>query len=923
MSRRTTFTVLAVLLAIGSGQNIRAADDAQKTALEMKFLRGLRERGYHDKALEYIEILRKSADTPAELKERLDYEEGRGMLDEASSMTDLERKLVILDKARAKLSAFAEAHPKHELVPEALTSMARILVERGHTAVLQAAEQKGAEAQAKLSEARAAFTSARKAYDSASTQLKAKVDALPKFIPDDSPKKRESEQLRITYTRCLLERALVDYEDAQTYTTDANTRNARLTEAQNAFNKIYKDYRLMLAGIYARMWEGKCMEEKGEHGQAMGVYKELMEHTAPELRDLQRKVQFYQIIIDGKRGDHALAVDRAADWLQNNPSKRRTEEGMGVQLQMAKNILAQLPQLADKDKDEAVRKATDRLAEVVRVYSPYKAEAVELLNKYKPRSNQSASQIAALSYDDAMAEAEQMMGRQEWDRAVMYYKQAAKKADPTKDPDKANRARYFIAFCYLKNNRFYESAVVAEHLARRYPKGGLSGQATDFAMNAWVMAYNELAFIDRQSDLNHLIDVIKYTIATWPDTDQADSARNILGEIEMGRGHYAEAAQAFESIREAAAKRNDGLVRASDAHWRNSIRLRDAAKKDESDAEAKKAEELSLKAFKAREAAGLANTDQAFVTNAVGLAEIYRATGRPNEAIQILTPIATALNSLGKTPETASLANKVLTTLLRAHIASGDATAAIADMRALEEVSADSEGRTQLFLELTVSLKKEMDDLEAKGRIQDLQRVSQAFHQFLDALAKSKSGQTFNSLGWAGDAMISIGKADEAVGVFDKLLDMAAKDPSFIPGSPVEAPDKIFVIRLKKAKALRMANEFAKAQELVETLVKERPNLPDALIEKANLLEAWAEADAQRWNEALNYWTWLANRFERAGRKGMQYFECHYHVAYCRFKMGDKTRARQTLRSIKTLHPGVGSPEMKAKYDALLKQIGP
>ena len=64
-------------------------------------------------------------------------------------------------------------------------------------------------------------------------------------------------------------------------------------------------------------------------------------------------------------------------------------------------------------------------------------------------------------------------------------------------------------------------------------------------------------------------------------------------------------------------------------------------------------------------------------------------------------------------------------------------------------------------------------------------------------------------------------------------------------------------------------------------------------------------------------------RFERAGRKGMQYFECHYHVAYCRFKMGDKTRARQTLRSIKTLHPGVGSPEMKAKYDALLKQIGP
>ena len=287
MSRRFVLTACTVLFFVGSARPTDAADDPKAAPIELKFLRGLRERGYHDLALEYIDKLRKSADTPADLKERLDFEEGRGLLDEASPMTDLERKLVILDKARGKLAAFAEAHPNHPLAPEALTSMARILVERGHTAVLQAAELKAAEAQAKLGEARSAFVSARKAYDQATAQLKAKVDALPKFIPEDSPKREESEQLRVAYTRCLLERALVDYEDAQTYVTDASVRAQKLTDAQTAFNKIYKDYRLMLAGIYARMWEGKCMEEKGELGPAMGIYKELMDHTATELRELQ------------------------------------------------------------------------------------------------------------------------------------------------------------------------------------------------------------------------------------------------------------------------------------------------------------------------------------------------------------------------------------------------------------------------------------------------------------------------------------------------------------------------------------------------------------------------------------------------------------------------------------------------------------
>jgi cellulose synthase operon protein C len=921
MPRCAFFTVLTVLVASFSASGVRAADDPMASGHEMKFLHGLHERGYHDLALEYIDKLRKSPDTPADLKARLDYEEGRGMLEEASSMTDLERKLVVLDNARTRLAAFAHANAKHPLAAQALTSMARILVERGHTAVLQASELKGAEAQTKLAEARSALSSAREAYSNAEKQLKTVVDSFPKFIPDGDSRKQTSEQARVAYTNCLLERALVDYEDAQTYALDPSTKNRRLDEARVAFNQIYKDYRLMLAGIYARMWEAKCMEEKGDLGPAMGIYKELMEHTAVELRDLQRQVQFYQIIIDGKRGDYALAVDRSAAWLNNNANKRRSVEGLGVQLQLAKNILAQLPQIEPAGRDEAIRKATDRLSEVVRVYSPYKAEAVELLSKFKRKSTHTAAQIAAMSFDDAMEEGNQMINTQEWDRAVVYYKHAVKKADPNKEIDKANRARYFIAYCFLRNNRFYEAAVVAEHLAYHYPKGGLTPQATEFGINAWVMAYNEFTQIDRRTDLKRLVELAKYTAQTWPDSDQADTARHTLGVIAMGEGHYLESAKEFESIRESSPKRNDGLVAASDAHWRLRRDLSEAGKTTEADAEGKKAEELADKALKARQAAGLSSTDPAYITNAVALAEIYRATGRPKEAITLLNPMSQAIVNGPKSADTAAQNSKVLTTLLRSHIANGDANLAVSDMKSLESVSTDQESLTVLFFELARSLKKEMDDLEAKGRTAELQKTTQAYQQFLDALANSKSGQNYDMLEWAGESMLSLGRAKEAIVVLDRVLETSTKDPSFI-GSPVKAADKIFRTRLRKAEALRKSHQFQDAEKLVEEMRIERPKMIEILMERGYLLEDWAQADQTKWDGSLTYWKWLGGRFESVRPRPVQYYECWQHVALALYKKGDKLKATQTLKGVMTLSPTVGSPEMKAKYQALLKQMG-
>src|SRR4051794_29974842 len=121
MTRQSRLAALLVALAALAAP-ARAQDDDAPAGVrpELRYLQGLHDRGYYDLALAYLETLRQAPDTPDDLKQVLDYEEGRTLLEEASHMNDLERRAEGLDKARAKLDAFAKAHPKHELATEAL-----------------------------------------------------------------------------------------------------------------------------------------------------------------------------------------------------------------------------------------------------------------------------------------------------------------------------------------------------------------------------------------------------------------------------------------------------------------------------------------------------------------------------------------------------------------------------------------------------------------------------------------------------------------------------------------------------------------------------------------------------------------------------------------------------------------------------------
>lgn len=890
----------------------RGDEDARTAA---KFIQGLRERGYFELAADYLDLMRKQPDAPPDLLATVDYELGTLLLEEASRTGDLVHRRDLLDQARGKLDAFTKSNVSHPKAPDALLQLARLLVERGHLSMLQSdeTEAKGE----KVADARASFDQARTAYAGAEERLKSAFAKFPPYIPENDPRRDERERTHTSLMQAQLQKAVVDYEQGQTYPAGSKERTDLMSRGLAQFEDLYKRYRTQLAGLTARMWQGKCYEERGDLGPAMGIYDELMEHADPRLRPLQRYVGYFRIIVLGKRKEYALAADESVRWLQanNSPEAQRSKEGLGVQLELARNLIAQLPGARnDSERSAAVKRATDVLGNVVRYSSPYKAEAIGLLKKYKPSAAVRAEDVARLNYDDALSQGEQALAGQEWDRATALLRQAVRRAEAARDVDKLNTARYDLAYGYFMGKRYYDALVLADHLARRYPRGGLSAKAAEIGMAALAEAYNAYTQVDRAGDLNALIDLAAYTAETYPDLDQGDTARMTLGQIYHGTGRYPKAIDAFGAVRPKSSKYLEARTRLGAAYWEQSQQLRRTGKTAEADAAVTQAVETLKAALKARQDANTPTSDPNLIGNACDLADVYLDTSRPEEAIKLLEPLAKQQS------DTSGPAFARLTaSLLRAHIGASQVDRAMADMSALEKAGGGG-NLTQLYFGLGKLLQKEMDALQKKGDSAGLNRTRSAYLMFLNALAESKSGQTYESLEWAGENMLKLGKPADAEAVFNRVLKSFETDPKF--QSAAGAADRVFRTRIKLCAALRGEKKFGEAESLVAQLQQENPRAIEPMMEKGMLVEDQAAAKGKKgnWPAAYAQWRLIAERLGKARTKPLEYFEAWYHAASCLKESGKQKEARQTLALVKRLSSGLGGPEMKKKYEDFLNQ---
>jgi tetratricopeptide (TPR) repeat protein len=410
-----------------------------------------------------------------------------------------------------------------------------------------------------------------------------------------------------------------------------------------------------------------------------------------------------------------------------------------------------------------------------------------------------------------------------------------------------------------------------------------------------------------------LIDLAKYTAATWPDREQGDDAHLNLGLIYQGRGQYDLAIAEFAAVRERSPKRLEAQTRLGGAHWAKSRMLDRRGDKDKSASEAKTALDLLDKTLKARQAAGAGPTDAGLIGNAADLGVALTETGKVTEALALLDPINKA-----QTVKTGVPFIRLKEATLLAQINSGQVEPAIATMKALEE-SGTTTARPQLYLRLSKLLERELNRLREKKDTASLNRMQDSYKSFLMALAESKAGQTYESLEGAGEGLLSIDAFAEAEKVLQRLLDEAISNPAFL--RQAGGNGRILRTKIKLSTALRGQGKFDRASSLVDEMLAQYPRIIEPLVEKGMLLESEAEAGQGSWSAAFAHWQDLAQKLSRMRPRPQPYYDALYHAAWALSRQKQGKKARQVINAVMRLNPDVGSPEMKAKYEQFLERI--
>ena len=106
-----------------------------------------------------------------------------------------------------------------------------------------------AEKDVKVAEARASFDKARIAYAAADERLKTAFAKYPPFLQDNDPRKDEKERTHTAMMQAELQKAVVDYEQGQTYPAGSKERTELMSKGLEQFETLYKRYRTQLAGL--------------------------------------------------------------------------------------------------------------------------------------------------------------------------------------------------------------------------------------------------------------------------------------------------------------------------------------------------------------------------------------------------------------------------------------------------------------------------------------------------------------------------------------------------------------------------------------------------------------------------------------------------------------------------------------------------
>ncbi|MSR60269.1 MAG: hypothetical protein EXS05_21955 [Planctomycetaceae bacterium] len=792
----------------------------------LQFVHGLRDRDYHDYAIMYLEQLEQRSDVPADVKEVIPYEKAVTLLDGVRSVRSPEAQGRQLDQAREFLEQFLKASPDHANSAQASTELAKVYEGKGRVDALQSRSPGNAGQKAQFQQkARSHFAEARQVYQAAQARFKSEYDKFDKFIPpSDKARHKAREQAYVNWINAEFNLAKLIYEEAQTYDKGSDENRKMLTAASMAFDQIHTRHRTLVAGLHARMWEGKCFEEQDDITKALGIYDELLSHgksgnekPAPALKSLQDRVLWYRLIClnHEKRKDFDVAFKEATEWVKQNRNLHSTHIGLGIQWELVRSedALGRKEGITDADRTSKLKHALTTSRAINRFPGEYKDASNTMIQRLMialdrepgdPKDFPTAYGTARNLIEDVKNRNRAVDGASAADRERLIadrqpvLKEAARilglaltLATPKDEIKDVNRARYLLAYVYYSLRDYsYDSAVLGEFVARKYYEKmpDVALDAAHLAQAAYIQAYGREPEAQRAAEVPRIIAICNFITDHWPDSDKAQEARMNLGALFNGMRQPAEAAKWYLQIPESSPQYLEAQMAAGNAYWSTylfeSIRPEaERPSREQLDELLKQARGILSAAITRYEAQLPKEIDQieparlGRLTSAkLTYAEILNGSGDFKGALAFLTegPLAilTAVVAPGgdekqrppkpsfKSRENASYGHQLA---LRAYVGTQDLDKARAEMNDLEKIEGAGGGGaalTRIYLDLGRELEKEVNRLQS-ARDPRLAEVLKSFERFLDDMSSRKEGQDYNSLMWVAETYRALGEGLE------------------------------------------------------------------------------------------------------------------------------------------------------------------
>ena len=545
------------------------------------FLAALRDRGYYDVALDYLDEMENSPLSSSVFKAAIPFEKAQTLISSTTRIRDLKLLNDRLEQAEQMLSQ-AEANSSDPMLKakaqdyrgDLLFRRARSYLNRASNQGLSDAQKSDYRDQARkfLDKALDAVTTARGSY-------KKLVDEFQLDLRN-ADSRRQQKRLRATYTVVCVKRPQILEMYADTLEQNHSDRAASLEVAANEFEKLWDAYPNSPAGLDSCLYAARCNHKLARNDKALELLQQIF---ALPKADALRKLKLRAMVLaaDCWASQSPYPFDTVIANLEPHAAQltrrqQRISDWQRIQLELGRAYHEKAAQLKERGGETGRiknlnRDASKMIRALTRIPGQHRAAARELAAAWnissasgeaaieigpvktfaeaKTKGSTLLTEIQAVSSDVAQLTRQyRQSGQSDSDlkqqlvdaenrlsamakQCLELFDRSLTLAEASVTREEINQVRYSQCVCRYVLKQYYESALIGEFLAERYATVPFSRQAAGIALRSCAALHDRAAASDKAFERQRLNQLAEKMVEIWPGTSESNYAASTLAKL--------------------------------------------------------------------------------------------------------------------------------------------------------------------------------------------------------------------------------------------------------------------------------------------------------------------------------------------------------------------------------------------------------